>query len=134
MNASAMVRYVSTDGYEGYDAESRKHAVRTIQLGMDFCRAGDTLLIEEGTYHEALLLKDGVTVIGEGKVILDGTDLHTRLITCVADCSQPTVVENLILQNARHNERGGGAWLRESDDAALCSARLQRYAVRRRTD
>ena len=112
MNASAMVRYVSTDGYEGYDAESRKHAVRTIQLGMDFCRAGDTLLIEEGTYHEALLLKDGVTVIGEGKVILDGTDLHTRLITCVADCSQPTVVENLILQNARHNERGGGAWLR----------------------
>lgn len=123
MNASAMVRYVSTDGYEGYDAESRKHAVRTIQLGMDFCRAGDTLLIEEGTYHEALLLKDGVTVIGEGKVILDGTDLHTRLITCVADCSQPTVVENLILQNARHNERGGGAWLRGKVTMRHCVVR-----------
>ena len=123
VNASAMVRYVSTDGYEGYDAESRKHAVRTIQLGMDFCRAGDTLLIAEGTYHEALLLKDGVTVIGEGTVILDGTDLHTRLITCVADCSQPTVVENLILQNARHNERGGGAWLRGKVTMRHCVVR-----------
>lgn len=123
VNASAMVRYVSTDGYEGYDAESQKHAVRTIQLGMDFCRAGDTLLIAEGTYHEALLLKDGVTVIGEGTVILDGTDLHTRLITCVADCSQPTVVENLILQNARHNERGGAAWLRGKVTMRHCVVR-----------
>ena len=56
--------------------------MRTIQLGMDFCQAGDTLLIEEGTYYEGMMLKDGVTVIGEGTVILDGTDLHMRLITC----------------------------------------------------
>ena len=110
--ATATVRYVSLEGYEGYDAESREHAVRTIQLGMDFCQAGDTLLIEEGTYHEAMTLKDGVTVIGEGTVILDGTDLHMRLITCENDCQRSTRVENLILQNARHDERGGAAWLR----------------------
>ena len=112
LNASAGMRYVSPDGYEGYDAESREHAVRTIQLGLDFCHAGDTLLIEEGVYHEGILLKDGVTIIGEGKVILDGTDLHMRLITCAEDCVLPTRIENLILQNARHDERGGAAWLR----------------------
>ena len=112
MSLSAGVRYVSLDGYEGYDAESREHAVRTIQLGMDFCQAGDTLLIEEGTYHEGMILKDGVTVIGEGTVILDGTDLHMRLISCEKDCQLPTRVENLILQNARHDKRGGAAWLR----------------------
>lgn len=112
MSSSAGVRYVSLEGYEGYDAESREHAVRTIQLGMDFCQAGDTLLIEEGTYYEGMTLKDGVTVIGEGTVILDGTDLHMRLISCEADCQRPTRVENLILQNARHDERGGAAWLR----------------------
>ena len=112
MNMSAGIRYVSTDGYEGYDAESREHAVRTIQLGIDFCQAGDTLLIEEGTYREGFILKDGVTVIGEGTVILDGKNLHMRLITCEHDCQRPTRIEHLILQNARHDERGGAAWLR----------------------
>ena len=112
LNVSAGVRYVSTDGYEGYDAESREHAVRTIQLGLDFCRAGDTLLIEAGTYYEGMTLKDGVTVIGEGTVVLDGTDLNKRLITCEQDCALPTRVEHLILQNARHDGRGGAAWLR----------------------
>ena len=112
MNMSAGIRYVSTDGYEGYDAESREHAVRTIQLGMDFCQAGDTLLIEEGTYHEGFILKDGVTVIGEGTVVLDGKNLHMRLVTCEQDCQRPTRIEHLILQNARHDERGGAAWLR----------------------
>ena len=112
MKMSAGMRYVSTDGYEGYDAESREHAVRTIQLGIDFCQAGDTLLIEEGTYREGFILKDGVTVIGEGTVILDGKNLHMRLITCEHDCQRPTRIEHLILQNARHDERGGAAWLR----------------------
>ena len=123
MSASAGVRYVSLEGYEGYDAESREHAVRTIQLGMDFCQAGDTLLIEEGTYYEGMTLKDGVTVIGEGTVILDGTDLHMRLITCENDCQLPTRVENLILQNARHDERGGAAWLRGKVTMRNCVVR-----------
>ena len=123
MSLSATVRYVSTKGYEGYDAESREHAVRTIQLGLDFCHAGDTLLIEEGTYHEGMTLKDGVRVIGEGQVILDGTNLGTRLVTCEADCALPTVVENLILQNARHNDRGGAAWLRGKVTMRNCVVR-----------
>ena len=123
VNASATVRYVSRDGYEGYDAESREHAVRKIVMGLDFCRAGDTLLIEEGTYYEGIVLKDGVTIIGEGKVILDGKDLGGRLISCESDCQRPTVIENLILQNARHDERGGAAWLRGKVEMRHCVIR-----------
>lgn len=123
LNVSGATRYVSKTGYEGYDAESREHAVRTIQLGLDYCHAGDTLLIEEGVYHEGILLKDGVTILGEGTVILDGTDLPMRLITCSEDCVLPTRVENLILQNARHTERGGAAWLRGTVTMKHCVIR-----------
>lgn len=95
----------------------------TIQQSIDRCQAGDTLLIGEGTYHEGLILKDGVTVIGEGTVILDGINLKTRLISCEADCQLPTRVENLILQNARHDERGGAAWLRGNVTMTNCVIR-----------
>lgn len=99
LNASAATRYVNPG--------------ESIGRNLDFCRAGDTLLIGEGVYHEAIVLKDGVTIIGqEGKTILDGTGLDTRLLSCAKDCELPTYVENLVLQNARHNERGGAAWLR----------------------
>ena len=84
----------------------------SIRAGIDNCRAGDTLLIEAGTYREAIVLKDGIAIIGQGEVILDGTNLASRLISCDQDCQQPTLIENLILQNARHNQRGGAAWLR----------------------
>ena len=85
----------------------------TIQQGIEQCAAGDTLIVAPGVYHESIVLKDGVTIIGQaGETILDGTGLETRLISCAADCQQPTVLEGLVLQNARHNERGGAAWLR----------------------
>ena len=99
LNASAATRYVNLG--------------ESIGRNLDFCRTGDTLLIGEGVYHEAIVLKEGVTIIGqEGKTILDGTGLRTRLLSCAKDCELPTYVENLVLQNARHHERGGAAWLR----------------------
>lgn len=98
LSASAATRYVRPN--------------ESIRAGIDNCRAGDTLLIEAGTYREAIVLKDGIAIIGQGEVILDGTNLASRLISCDNDCQQPTLIENLILQNARHNQRGGAAWLR----------------------
>ena len=78
----------------------------TIQKGIDHCQPGDSLFIPAGVYNEALVLKDGITLIGEaGETILDGAGLGTRLISCAADCQQPTVIEGLILQNARLAER-----------------------------
>ena len=99
LNASAATRYVNPG--------------ESIGRNLDLCRAGDTLQIGAGVYHESIVLRDGVTIIGqEGKTILDGTGLDTRLLSCEKDCELPTYVENLVLQNARHNERGGAAWLR----------------------
>ena len=83
-----------------------------IQPLIDQSQAGDTLYIDEGVYQESIVLKDGVSIIGVGTVILDGTGLNTRLITCNEDCQFPTLLQNLILQNARHDQLGGGAWLR----------------------
>ena len=68
LSASATVRYVSRDGYEGYDAESREHAVRKIVMGLDFCRAGDTLLILEAVKMENEIKADKDGKIAEIKV------------------------------------------------------------------
>ena len=112
LQASAATWYVRTDGQDGDDGKSWETAQATIRLGIDNCRAGDTVLVDAGTYYEGIILKDGITIIGDGQVILDGTGLNTRLISCEADCKLPTRVINLTLQNARHDQLGGAAWLR----------------------
>ena len=81
----------------------------TIQYRINHCQAGDTLFLAAGVYKQSITLVDGITIIGvPGKTILDGTNLGTRLITCEADTS----IEHLVLQNARHDQQGGAAWLR----------------------
>ena len=108
LNASAATRYVERG---------------TIQQSIDHCAPGDTLYIPAGVYSEALVLKDGITIIGRGIVVLDGTRLKTRLISCESDCEHPTRIENIILQNARHQERGGAAWLRGKVTMRYCVIR-----------
>ncbi len=145
--------YVRTDGLDGNDGKSWETAQSTIQLGIDNCRVGDTLYIAEGVYHEGIVLKDGIAIIGGcaageygtrkyptfdsgerlrtfsdvlhsgGRTILDGTGLGTRLISCEQDCHRPTLVQDLILQNARHSQRGGGAWLRGKVTMRRCVVR-----------
>ena len=126
LNASAATWYVRTDGHDGDDGKSWETAQASIRLGIDNCRAGDTLLVEAGLYHEGIVLKDGVIIIGgcaadeplprfrdhQDKSVLDGTNLNTRLVSCEADCTLPTRIEDFVLQNARHNQQGGAAWLR----------------------
>ena len=112
LQAFAATWYVRPDGLDGDDGKSWETAQGTIRLGIDNCRAGDTLLVEAGTYYEGIILKDGVTIIGDGQVILDGTRLGTRLVSCEADCKLPTRIEHFTLQNARHDQLGGAAWLR----------------------
>ena len=126
LNASAATWYVRTDGHDGDDGKSWETAQASIRLGIDNCRAGDTLLVEAGLYHEGIVLKDGVSIIGgcaadeplprfrdhQDKSVLDGTNLNTRLVSCEADCTLPTRIEDFVLQNARHNQQGGAAWLR----------------------
>jgi len=109
LNASAATRHVGQG---------------SIQQGLSQCLAGDTLLVEAGTYNESIVLKDGVAIIGQpGQTILDGTGLDTRLITCEEDCQLPTLIEGLVLQNARHDQRGGAAWLRGKVTMRKCTVR-----------
>ena len=112
------------DGRADDDGLLWERAQPSFALGLDNCKAGDTLLVAAGLYHEGIILKDGVTIIGEaGKTILDGTNLGTRLISCEGDCQRPTYLENLVLQNARHNELGGAAWLRGKVTMRNCIVR-----------
>ena len=127
LQAQAAAWFVRTDGFDGDDGKSWDTAQGTIRLGIDNCKAGDTLFVEAGLYHEGIILKDGVTIIGgckafeafdrrsrshSAKTILDGTGMNTRLVTCEQDMVLPTRLEDFILQNARHDQRGGAAWLR----------------------
>ena len=137
LQASAATWYIRTDGRDGDDGNSWETAQGTIRLGIDNCRPGDTLFVEAGLYHEGITLKDGVTLIGgctayepvprfrdhQAKSVLDGTTLGTRLISCEADCVLPTRIEDFVLQNARHDQRGGAAWLRGTVIMRYCTVR-----------
>ena len=137
LSASAAAWYVRTDGLDGDDGKSWETAQATIRLGLDNCHAGDTLFVEKGLYHEGIILKDGVTLIGgciafepynrnrshTDKSILDGKGLSTRLITTEQDCVLPTLIMDFVLQNARHDEQGGAAWLRGTVTMRYCIVR-----------
>lgn len=137
LQASAATWYVRTDGFDGDDGTSWETAQATIRLGIDNCHAGDTLFVEKGIYYEGIILKDGVKIIGgctayeqparfsdhQDKSILDGEGLGTRLVTTETDCVQPTLLQDFVLQNARHNQRGGAAWLRGKVQMRHCIVR-----------
>ncbi len=138
LSASAAAWYVRIDGEDGEDGKSWDTAQKTIRLGIDNCRPGDTLFVEAGIYHEGIILKDGVTIIGgctafepfdrrtrshSAKTILDGKGLGTRLVTTETDCVLPTLIEDFILQNARHDLQGGAAWLRGTIRMRYCIVR-----------
>ena len=95
----------------------------SINRNLAMCKPGDTLFVKEGVYHEAVVLKDGVAIIGQGDVVLDGTGLNTRLVSCDGDCVLPTLVSHLTLQNARHDQRSGAAWLRGKVTMSECVVR-----------
>jgi len=137
LNASAATWYVRTDGEDGADGRSWETAQESVRLGIDNCKPGDTLLVEAGIYHEGIVLKEGITILGgctadepwnksqghEAKTILDGTGLGCRLISCEADLQRRTTIVDFVLQNARHDQLGGGAWLRGKVEMRHCVVR-----------
>ncbi len=75
----------------------------TIQAAVDAARSGDVVLIEEGTYHEAVTVAtDGITIRGvdRNEVVLDG---EHELVNGVSVRSDGVAVENLTVHSYRQN-------------------------------
>ncbi len=73
MTAAATIFLISSS------AQSAKlirvpQAVKSIQTALDMAETGDTVLVSEGTYNEAITLRDGIVLIGMSaeKTILKG--------------------------------------------------------------
>ena len=121
--AGATTRYVTLHGNDDNTGTTPEQAKADIRVAIDEAYAGDTIRIAAGIYHESFILKDGVHIIGDDGAILDGTSQMTRLITTEEDCRLHTTIENLVLQNARHNQRGGAALLRGKVVMRNCTIR-----------
>ena len=123
--ASATIRYVSPNGDDANDGLSWANAKASVKTAVNASSKGDEVYVAAGVYNESVSLKDGVNIRGgynansglrdieNFKSILDGTDLGKFLLVKYdSDCSTPTYVEGMILQNADHTNEGGGAFIR----------------------
>jgi hypothetical protein len=74
--------HVSTSGDDGSGNGSASAPFRTIAHGLSEAKAGDTVLVHAGTYHEAIQMSQGGTATapltlrsaGDGQVVVDGAD------------------------------------------------------------
>ncbi len=135
--ASASNHYVSaTTGDDANAGSSWQTAKATIAAGYSGCSVGDTLFIAAGTYSEMISVKSGVTILGGYNAttglrdidlyptILDGTNVGKFLIVKYDnDCADPTWIEGLVLQNANHENEGGGAFIRGNMTLNKCTIR-----------
>lgn len=123
--ASATIRYVSPNGDDAKDGLSWANAKASVKTAVNASSAGDEVYVAAGIYNESVSLKDGVNIRGgynvntglrdieNFKSILDGTDLGKFLLVKYdSDCSTPTYVEGMVLQNADHTNEGGAAFIR----------------------
>lgn len=123
--ASATVRYVAPTGDNANDGLSWATAKASVKTAVNASSSGDEVYVAAGTYNETISLKDGVSIRGgynattgtrdieNYKSILDGMGLGKFLIVKYDnDCTNPTLIEGLILQNTEYSGEGGGAFIR----------------------
>ena len=123
--ASATIRYVSPTGNDDNNGTSWETAKATIGAAVSASSKGDEVYVAAGTYSETVSLKDGVQIRGgynpttgtrdieNFKSILDGTGLGKFLVVKYSpDCTVPTYVEGMIIQNSDYGGEGGGAFIR----------------------
>lgn len=120
IGVSATNRYVTTTGNDSNDGQSWANAKATVTAAISASSAGDTIFIAQGTYNQKFKTKNGISVKGSYNpatgiqdldltpTIIDGTGLAAQPVS-VGLCSQETVINGLVIQNANHKSAGGGA-------------------------
>ena len=97
--ASSITLTLATVG--GADVLNVPADFASIQAAIDAASAGDTVLVDDGTYNEAIdLLGKAITVEsvnGPESTIIDGTGITTSLVRCVSDEGPDTVIRGIKL-------------------------------------
>jgi hypothetical protein len=97
----------------------------TIQQAIDAAAPGDTVLVAPGTYHEHLVLRSGVRLVGAGawQTTLDGDGQGTSLVDYTG--ARDVLVSGFTLQHVGRSDRGCA----NPDDPFLCSGDWYAAAV-----
>ena len=100
--------YVATDGSDDNDG-SEDSPVANITKAIELAKAGSgNIIIKEGTYAQNGITIDGdkaITIIGQGNVVIDGTDLEEASVFTVT--ATDITIKNIKFENG--NARYGGA-------------------------
>ena len=83
----ATIRYVSHTGTSTPPYTSWETAADSIQKCIDYCFAGDTIIVANGTYYESLIVDKYLSLIGSSmdSTIIDGTGLSNPTIIFQSD-------------------------------------------------
>lgn len=120
----SMVTGVSSTLYVG-GCPSCSGSYSTIQAAVNAANAGDTVFVYSGTYHENIIVKKSINLIGEAKhttIIQDGTvvidasgvaisgfkisNTNRTYSTSIHVSGNHTIIENNILENNPQNSYG----------------------------
>lgn len=118
------------------DGLSWSTASGSITLTLADCQTGDIVYVSAGVYNEAIVLKDGVQIMGGyhpqtgvrdidvNITTLDGAGLSNRLLTQTAGFVTPTTVEGFTLINGApgtlESGNGGGAYINANMTLSRC--------------
>jgi hypothetical protein len=85
--SNATIRYVSHSGNSTPPYTSWETAADSIQKCINYCFAGDTIIVANGTYYESLIVDKYLSLIGSSvdSTIIDGTGLANTTIDAQSD-------------------------------------------------
>ncbi len=72
----------------------------TIQQGVNFADAGFTVEVREGTYNEAVVIGEGITLKGVGTVIVDGGEAGPAITVNGGGAGQSLLIDGIDLKSA----------------------------------
>ncbi|MCK4512004.1 hypothetical protein KAW64_09705 [bacterium] len=104
----------------------------TIQEGVDAASYGDVVNVLRGYYNERVLMKDGVSLIGEGPdcTMIDGSGWDYSTVTCNGFFSSDTAIEGFRISGGDGpGWSASGVWL-----GLECSAVVRYNVIIRNSD